>query len=1070
MPKLALRPDGILDPEGRYPNPFTGKPYSEKYKEEARRIDDDGENQGWTKYITWREHKKIFKKLYKNQILLVRAPPGTGKTVIIPKLFAHFFGYQKPIICTTPRQKTTHSSANYASYLLDVNLIAKDESTNEEIDSGLRYVGYKYKDANMYDETTRILFSTDGSIKVMMTSQDPDLKEYAGIIIDEAHERNINIDILIALVIELCKRRPDFKVIIMSATIDSVVVENYIKRLNMLDKYDIYSPEGVPSNFKIDKEFASTKNIKVNDVIKIIEEKTDSILKNNTIMDKLFSPNNNIDGKPFIKYGRDFLIFVPLASNALQIKNFIDTNYKKGLYKYKPFTIVFTKNTVGLENEIATGKNGLEKIEESGDYQLKIIISTPVAESSITFGDPLAYVLEGGLAFSRKFDGKKYGFNMGTAFVTDANIDQRCGRTGRNNNGICIHIYSKMQFEKIFPRFPDPDIMHDDITSALLGITNLPDILNLQNCVKFLGKMIEPISNYKDNAKVCINNLLEYDCVDSKGVLSPLGKICNNFGEYNYQTVRLLIAGYNLGILNHTIFLASILSNVRSYDDMFAKPVGLENDEKLKDKFLNNMLEFQHESGDHLSLLNLYLKFLEQPGYDKDYFINKYDLKGATLFNIGESIKTLADAVKRNLKEIKKLRPLFKKYKNKKYGRQRILRGGGVDDIARHNSFTDNYGSLNSADLNLGNIVDKSKLNIDTKLNFSDYGYKPGCEKVHMDRVKAKSDIHINRGSSEFAKHFSTLFGGSLQDDVVNQESNLDNTSHNKDEHILNNETEETNYKKNRNTKRGGKYKQPNKQRNPNQPNPNKPNPNQPNQQNQQRNPNQPNPNQPNQQRNPYQPNQQKKLNQPNKPNWKAAFQKDKNDKNKGQFVNRGRGRGRGRGSYKGKGNYQDKGRGRGAFVPIDSEKQRKMEMQKKEKEDKIKKLHKILNKISMRGIFSNSKESLKDLDEKEQKKGLFDIGDYNSESIDYKLIVAIYFAYCTNIAVYAGNSDKKSKIYQPKFSDSQGKITKTTLGKRNKLYDFIVYHSFSLDDNFGNNLSIISHLPNKLVNKFMKN
>ena len=56
----------------------------------------------------------------------------------------------------------------------------------------------------------------------------------------------------------------------MSATIDPIVVENYIKRLNMLDKYGVYSPEGVPPTYNIQKEFASTNNIKVNDVIKII--------------------------------------------------------------------------------------------------------------------------------------------------------------------------------------------------------------------------------------------------------------------------------------------------------------------------------------------------------------------------------------------------------------------------------------------------------------------------------------------------------------------------------------------------------------------------------------------------------------------------------------------------------------------------------------------------------------------------------------------------------------------------------------------------------------------------------
>ena len=101
---------------------------------------------------------------------------------------------------------------------------------------------------------------------------------------------------------------------------------------------------------------------------------TDVIEQSEDSVSERYDP---LRGEMVIKYGRDFLIFVPLASNAVKIKNFIDTNYKKGLYKYKPYTIVFTKNTVGLENEIATGKNGLEKIEESNDYQFKIIIATP---------------------------------------------------------------------------------------------------------------------------------------------------------------------------------------------------------------------------------------------------------------------------------------------------------------------------------------------------------------------------------------------------------------------------------------------------------------------------------------------------------------------------------------------------------------------------------------------------------------------------------------------------------------------------------------------------------------------
>ena len=809
MPKISIRPDGILDPEGRYPNPFTGKPYSDEYKKNAIRFDENGVNQGWTKYPTWKDRNKIFKMLNNYQIILLIAPPGTGKTVIVPKLMSHYFKYKKKIIITTPRQKTTKSAAGYAAFLLDVpspvpNTDADNNAKNKgykKPDDVIKYVGYKYKNATEYDKYTKLLYSTDGSIKVMMTSKDPDLKDYAGIIIDEAHERNINIDILLAFIIELCNKRPDFKVIIMSATVDPVIFMSYFKRLKILDKFAMYNPEGIPSNYKITKEFASMKNIKPDDVTNIVQEKIDNILKDNTIMDKIFSEENNTEKGKFMKYGRDILIFLSSKKNCKKIKNFIDDNYKKGFYKYKPYTIVFTKDTGGIEGEIAIKEGGLNKIEGTNDYQFKIIISTPVAESSITFEDPIAYVLEGGVAFSNKFIGEHYGTKGGTDFVADSNIAQRCGRTGRTNDGICIHIYSKNQYENIFPKFSDPNIMHDDLTSDFLGLINLPEIGNVTNCIQFLGKMIEPISNYKTNAKVCINNLLEYDCVDSSGYLTLLGKICSSFGEYDYKTVRLLIAGYNLGILNYSLFLAGILTNVKSYDDLFFEPLGADGDEELKEKYLQNVISFKHKSGDHLSLLNIYIEWFYTDKYKKHSFCQKYNLNCETLNNIKESIKTLAEAFKKNLKLIKKLRPLFKKYKKKKKDSKRIILGGGSisdNNVSRHDAQASLFADLNTHDLNLSHTINKEQNYQFYKNNNSLYGIKPGCEGRVKENNDRYSDIYFNRSNSKYAQYFSTLFGGGRQNDDNSEESDneINNTNKETNNDNSKNKKNETNCKK----------------------------------------------------------------------------------------------------------------------------------------------------------------------------------------------------------------------------------------------------------------------------------
>ena len=355
MAPLKLRPDGILDPLGRYPNPLNGKPYSELYKSQAYKMV-KGKNTGWSKYRTYQDRNEIFYKLHNYQIMLLVAPTGVGKTVIVPKLMAHYFHYKTPIIITTPRQKTTKSAAEYSAFLLDVPINKLDPETKEVVvpDTGNRQVGYKYKDSNIngeptYSDDTKLLYSTDGSIMVMMTKTDPNLEKYGGIIIDEAHERSMNIDILLGLVAKLCRRRPNFKVIIMSATVSSQVFINYFKTIKMEDRFTIYEPQGVPGNFENIPQHLEYDTDK-GKAVETMTTELDKLLRDNTTMDKLMGPDNvNIKGQKYYLYGRDIIAFVASSTDCKSVKKALDENWKKGAYKYRPYVIVFTKDTKGNE-------------------------------------------------------------------------------------------------------------------------------------------------------------------------------------------------------------------------------------------------------------------------------------------------------------------------------------------------------------------------------------------------------------------------------------------------------------------------------------------------------------------------------------------------------------------------------------------------------------------------------------------------------------------------------------------------------------------------------------------------
>jgi len=176
----TIRADGIMDPEGKYPNPLTGQPYSKQYFVHANKVE-NGKLKGWTSFQPWKDRMEIFRKIHKYNVLLTIIPPGTGKTVILPKLLLHYFGYQRPIVCTTPRQATTSGAGEFSAKCLDVPIFYVDDNGKDIInpdiknkhqenryDTGNRIVGYKHSKQNYSNPNTLLLFTTDGTVKQMI--------------------------------------------------------------------------------------------------------------------------------------------------------------------------------------------------------------------------------------------------------------------------------------------------------------------------------------------------------------------------------------------------------------------------------------------------------------------------------------------------------------------------------------------------------------------------------------------------------------------------------------------------------------------------------------------------------------------------------------------------------------------------------------------------------------------------------------------------------------------------------------------------------------------------------------
>ena len=213
-----------LDKHGTQSNFLTNNPYSPAYIELAA---------SWSKLPLY-EHeaqiKKIFKSIHDNQVTLIISGTGSGKTVLVPKFLLKYFYEMNTskddikIAITNPKTLTTIYNAEYAAKTLDV--------------VGNTLVGYKFRGSpeNMASANTKLLYVTDGLLlsQIMkdrnIINTNPDkklLEEYSGVIIDEVHERQVPIDLLLYFLKDVLKQRPEFKLIIMSATIDPLLFKKF---------------------------------------------------------------------------------------------------------------------------------------------------------------------------------------------------------------------------------------------------------------------------------------------------------------------------------------------------------------------------------------------------------------------------------------------------------------------------------------------------------------------------------------------------------------------------------------------------------------------------------------------------------------------------------------------------------------------------------------------------------------------------------------------------------------------------------------------------------------------------
>lgn len=357
------------------------------------------------------KHKdEILDTISRNQVVVIAGDTGSGKTTRIPQFCLELVTEDTRYIgCTQPRRLAA---------------VSVSQRVGEEIEAP-EQVSYKIRFHDYTTAETKIKFMTDG-VLLAETKNDPNLQRYSILILDEAHERNLNIDFLLGYLKRLLSKRDDLKLIITSATIDTNAFSRHF------DNAPIISIEG--RTYPVEVRYAP------------MDEEDEDYLEHCTkVVEKLF-----LTERP-----GDTLIFLPTEKNIRTCSEMLS--------KLLPHT------------EVMPLFGRLQANDQRRIFQpcakTKIVVATNVAETSITVPG-IRYVIDSGLARMTYYNVRSKTTSLPIQKISKASCDQRKGRCGRIGPGICIRLFAKEDYENR-DQFTLPEIKRSNLAEVLLQMSRL---------------------------------------------------------------------------------------------------------------------------------------------------------------------------------------------------------------------------------------------------------------------------------------------------------------------------------------------------------------------------------------------------------------------------------------------------------------------------------------------------------------------------------------------------------------------------------------------------------------------
>lgn len=428
-----------------------------------------------------------------HQVVVIAGETGSGKTTQLPKICLELGrGSVGRIGHTQPRRLAARTVAQRIADELQVSLGD--------------LVGYKVRFNDSVAPATAVKLMTDGILLTEM-QRDRDLREYDTLIIDEAHERSLNIDFILGYLKKLLPRRPDLKVIITSATID-------LRRFSA-HFGDAPIIEVTGRSYPVEVHYLGGG------------EETEERLE-----DQVVRAVDAISAEEFGPRG-DVLVFLPGEREIRELSRQLKGDDRRQILP------LYARLTAGEQNKVFRPSGGA----------MRVVLATNVAETSLTVPG-IRYVVDPGTARISRYSPRNQLQRLPIERVSQASADQRKGRCGRVAAGVCLRLYDEQDFASR-PAFTDPEILRTNLAAVVLRMLELGlgDIHQFPFIDPPEGKMI------RDGYRL----LEELGAVSARGKLTSVGRKMARL-PVDPKLARMLLAAIELHCLEATLVIVSAMA------------------------------------------------------------------------------------------------------------------------------------------------------------------------------------------------------------------------------------------------------------------------------------------------------------------------------------------------------------------------------------------------------------------------------------------------------------------------------------------------------------------------------